>query len=106
LDDPLLGYTVSASPDRERDMTTTPEPATANDVTMYWRPGCGFCSALRRRLQALGVSFTEIDIWEDPAAAEFVRSVARGNEVVPTITVGNTALVNPTAEEVLALTLA
>jgi mycoredoxin len=87
-------------------MTTTPEQATTNDVTMYWRPGCGFCSALRRRLQALGVSFTEINIWEQPEAAEFVRSVARGNEVVPTITVGNAALVNPTAEEVLALTLA
>jgi mycoredoxin len=94
------------NPHREREMTTTPDPATANDVTMYWRPGCGFCSALRRSLHSLGVSFTEINIWEEPDAAEFVRSVARGNEVVPTITVGSAALVNPTAEEVLALTLA
>jgi mycoredoxin len=73
---------------------------------MYWRPGCGFCARLRRDLVASGVAFTEVNIWEEPDAAAFVRSVANGNEVVPTITVGGVALVNPAAAEVLALTLA
>jgi mycoredoxin len=53
----------------------------------------------------LGVAFTEINIWDEPDAAAFVRSVANGNEIVPTITVGGAALVNPAAAEVLALTL-
>ena len=86
-------------------MTTTPDQAASTDVTMYWRPGCGFCSMLRRDLTRLGVAFTEINIWDEPDAAAFVRSVANGNEIVPTITVGGTALVNPAASEVLAITL-
>ena len=61
---------------------------------------------LRRDLSKLGVTFTEINIWDEPDAAAFVRSVANGNEIVPTITVGGAALVNPAASEVLALTLA
>lgn len=72
-------------------------------VTMYWRPGCGFCAALRRGLHKRGVSFVEVNIWEEPDAAAFVRSVANGNEVVPTVTVGTTSVVNPSADEVLAL---
>ena len=60
---------------------------------------------LRRDLTRLGVAFTEINIWDEPDAAAFVRSVANGNEIVPTITVGGTALVNPAASEVLAITL-
>jgi mycoredoxin len=87
-------------------MTSSPDHATTTDVTMYWRPGCGFCSMLRRDLTKLGVAFAEINIWDEPDAAAFVRSVANGNEIVPTITVGSMALVNPAAEEVLALTLA
>jgi glutaredoxin-like protein len=71
-------------------------------VTVYWRPGCGFCHILRRGLDRAGVERTEINIWEDPAAAAVVRSHARGNETVPTVLVGDVALVNPTAAEVLA----
>ncbi len=61
---------------------------------------------LRRDLARLGVAFTEVNIWDEPDAAAFVRSVANGNEIVPTVTVGSAALVNPAASEVLALTLA
>jgi mycoredoxin len=32
----------------------------------------------------------EINIWEDPQAAARVRSVANGNETVPTVFVGPT----------------
>ncbi len=74
-----------------------------HDVTFYWRPGCGFCSSLRRRLVAAGVALDERDIWADEEAAAFVRSVARGNETVPTVVVAGQALVNPPAERVLEL---
>lgn len=72
-------------------------------VTMYWRPGCGFCTMLRRDLDAAGLEYELINIWEDPAAAEYVRSVARGYETVPTVTVGDTALVNPGLRQITAL---
>jgi len=71
-------------------------------VTVYWRPGCGFCHILRRELDRAGVERTEINIWEDPAAAAVVRSHARGNETIPTVLVGALAMVNPTAGEVIA----
>ena len=72
-------------------------------VTFFWRPGCGFCSRLRRDLLGAGVALDERNIWDDPEAAAFVRSVARGNETVPTVVVRGTALVNPPAREVVAL---
>lgn len=75
------------------------EPATP--VTVYWRPGCGFCGSLLRGLERSGVAFDRVDIWQDEAGAAFVRSVAGGNETVPTVRVVDVALVNPSAVEVL-----
>ncbi len=72
------------------------------EVTFFWRPGCGFCTRLRSGLEQAGVSLVERNIWEDEDAADFVRSVARGNETVPTVVVRGRALVNPLAAEVLA----
>jgi glutaredoxin-like protein len=74
-------------------------------ITMYWRPGCGFCAALQRNLDRLEVSYEKVNIWDSPEAAEFVRSVARGNETVPTVTVGDKSMVNPSAQEVLEAVL-
>lgn len=77
---------------------TTPSAA---PVTVYWRPGCGFCSSLLRSLERHGIVFDEVDIWQDEAGAAFVRSVADGNETVPTVRVGDVALVNPSTPDVL-----
>ncbi len=72
----------------------------AQAVKFYWRPGCGFCMMLKRGLLKKGVEFTEINIWDDPKAAAFVRKHANGNEIVPTIDVGGMVLVNPSARQV------
>jgi mycoredoxin len=72
-------------------------------VTVYWRPGCGFCSSLLRGLERYELGFDQVDIWEDEAGADFVRSVARGNETVPTVRIGDVALVNPSASDVLSV---
>lgn len=69
---------------------------------MYWRPGCGFCSSLRRQLDRHRVDYQLVNIWDDPAGAAYVRSVARGHETVPTVSVGGVALVNPSVNAVLA----
>ena len=71
-------------------------------ITVYWRPGCGFCSGLFRQLDQLAVAYDKVDIWSAPDGAAFVRSVARGNETVPTVSVGPVAMVNPSVHEVLA----
>ncbi|WP_435107378.1 glutaredoxin family protein [Nocardiopsis synnemataformans] len=75
---------------------------TASSVVFYWRPGCPFCSALRRRLSKHGLSVHEVNIWEDDTAAARVRAVTGGDETVPTVVVGPVSMVNPHVDEVLA----
>lgn len=71
-------------------------------ITVYWRPGCGFCAGLFRQLDNYRVPYSKIDIWSEPSGAAFVRTVARGNETVPTVAVGPVAMVNPSVHEVLS----
>ncbi|MBK1784973.1 glutaredoxin family protein [Prauserella cavernicola] len=73
------------------------------EIEFYWRPGCPFCSMLRSSLEGSGLPVRDVNIWEEPDAAARVRAVANGNEVVPTVFVGEHALVNPTMKELIAL---
>lgn len=77
------------------------DEATDKQVTVYWRPGCLFCAGLFHSMASAGIAHERVNIWEDPHAAEFVRSVAGGNETVPTVTIGQKALVNPTVEQLV-----
>ncbi|MGP4018658.1 glutaredoxin family protein [Saccharopolyspora sp. 5N708] len=72
------------------------------EVVVYTRPGCPFCTSLRAGLRRQGLAFTEVNIWEDPAAAATVRSIADGNETVPTVVIGDWQAVNPSASSVLS----
>ena len=49
-----------------------------------------------------GLDYERVNIWENPDAAAFVRSVARGNETVPTVTVGEVSMVNPSMSDIHA----
>jgi mycoredoxin len=79
------------------------EPAA---VVLYRRDGCFVSAILSRQLRRRGVPTTELDIWADAEAAAFVRAHAGGNETVPTVEVGDTVVVNPTARQVEALAVA
>lgn len=68
-------------------------------IEFYWRPGCPFSGRLEQALDKAKVPMTKHNIWDDPAAAAFVRSVANGNETVPTVTVGERSYVNPSPQE-------
>jgi len=57
--------------------------------------------SLRRGLRRAGLPVTAVNIWADPAGAERVRSIAQGNETVPTVVVGDVELVNPSVRRVL-----
>lgn len=67
----------------------------ASPITVFWRPGCPYCARLRSRLKRAGIDVDEVNIWDDPGGAAFVRSAAGGNETVPTVRIGNRSLVNP-----------
>ncbi len=70
---------------------------------VYWRPGCPYCSALRRDLSRRGVPSRWHNIWDDQAAREFVRSANSGSETVPTVRIGSATLTNPRGAQVAAL---
>jgi glutaredoxin-like protein len=77
-------------------------PLVDHKVTVYWRPGCVFCLRLRLVLRWHRLSVRQVNIWEDPDAAAFVRSVAGGNETVPTVVIDGHPIVNPAPSQVVA----
>ena len=72
-------------------------------LTMYSTTWCGYCSRLKTALRAEGIAYTEVDIESDPAAAEFVMSVNRGNQTVPTVKFADgSTMTNPSVRDVKA----
>lgn len=72
------------------------------DVTVYWRPMCGYCEVLKATLDARGVEYDTVDIWADRSQAEIVKAATGGDEIVPTVKIRERFLVNPSATEVEA----
>ncbi|MEQ8840118.1 MAG: glutaredoxin domain-containing protein [Acidimicrobiales bacterium] len=77
--------------------------ASPTGIDFYWRPGCGFCASLDRGLTKAGVPLRKHNIWDSPADAATVREWANGNETVPTVVIDDVGLVNPSADDVLAV---
>jgi mycoredoxin len=71
-----------------------------SDVTVYWRPMCGYCNELKTELDRRGIDYSDVDIWQDRSKAAIVRSATGGDEIVPTVQVGEEFLVNPSPEAV------
>lgn len=70
---------------------------------MYTTTWCGYCHRLKTVLKAAGISYDEVDIEQDAAAADFVGSVNGGNRTVPTVKFADgSTLTNPTAAQVKA----
>jgi mycoredoxin len=72
-------------------------------ITMYSTQWCGYCNRLKTALRSAGIAYDEVDIEQDPAAAEFVGSVNNGNHIVPTVKFSDgSTMTNPGANEVKA----
>ena len=72
-------------------------------LTIYTTSWCGFCDRLKTVLKANGISYDEVDIEHDGAAAEFVGAVNGGNKTVPTVKFADgSTLTTPSAREVKA----
>lgn len=77
------------------------ETRVSQRVTMYCTPWCGFCRRLKSQLAREGIEVAEVDIEQDPSAADYVMSVNGGMQVVPTVLFSDgTALTNPSAAQV------
>ncbi|ASU82714.1 NrdH-redoxin [Nocardiopsis gilva YIM 90087] len=75
--------------------------STTAQITMYSTPWCGFCKRLKSQLGREGIALDEVNIEQDPAAAEYVMKVNGGNQTVPTLLFADgTALTNPSLAQV------
>lgn len=71
-------------------------------LTIYSTPWCGYCTRLKRQLDREGVTYRDVDIEQDTAAAGYVAQVNGGNLTVPVVTLPDgTALTNPPLKDVL-----
>ena len=59
-------------------------------VEIYTSPLCGFCHAAKRLLTEKGISFSEIDVLENPSRKAEMIDRANGGRTVPQIFVGDT----------------
>ncbi len=74
----------------------------AQPLTMYTTTWCAFCKRLKSQLAKAGIEIAEVNIEEDPAAAEYVMSVNGGFQTVPTVVFSDgSALTNPLPAEVI-----
>jgi mycoredoxin len=72
-------------------------------VTMYSTVWCGYCRRLKSQMEREGISYVEVDIEHDEAAAELVMNVNGGNQTVPTLVFPDgSALTNPSLAQVKA----
>jgi mycoredoxin len=70
-------------------------------IIVYSTRWCGHCHRLTRQLQREGIGYLQVDIEEQPAAAEVVTRVNNGAQTVPTVVFPDgTALSNPTIAQV------
>jgi mycoredoxin len=68
---------------------------------MYSTIWCGYCRRLKSQMERAGIAYVEVDIENDPAAAELVMSVNGGNQTVPTVVFSDgSALANPSLAQV------
>lgn len=69
-------------------------------LTMYTTPWCGYCVRLKSQLDRAGIPFTEVDIEQDPSAAQIVEEVNGGNQTVPTVVLPDgRAFTNPSVRD-------
>jgi mycoredoxin len=74
----------------------------AQPLTMYTTTWCAFCRRLKSQLAREGIEIAEVNIEEDPAAADYVMSVNGGCQTVPTVVFPDgSAMTNPSANAVM-----
>jgi glutaredoxin 3 len=59
-------------------------------VEIYTSPLCGFCHAAKRLLTQKGISFSEIDLSQQPDRRQEMLGRANGRHTVPQIFIGQT----------------
>lgn len=69
---------------------------------VFYKPGCPFGIRLRSALKVRRVPYVAVRFRDDEAGAAQVRAVNDGNEISPTVRVGDMWLTNPPWRKVAA----
>ena len=56
-----------------------------SDVTIYTKTGCPYCAAAVKHYTDEGVSFTEVNVTEQPAMKDRLLEITGGRRMVPVI---------------------
>lgn len=73
----------------------------SESLTMYTTTWCGYCVQLKRQLSSHGINYSEVNIENEPGAAELVQQVNGGNQTVPTVVFADgTAMTNPSMRQI------
>ncbi|MBC7639052.1 MAG: mycoredoxin [Rhodoferax sp.] len=82
---------------------STPAAPEAGTITMFSTTWCGYCRRLKTLLDREGIGYTEVNIEQDEASAQFVEQANGGNQTVPTILFPDgTVATNPSLDDVKA----
>lgn len=49
-----------------------------NNIEIYTRPGCGYCTHAKRLLTSKGLTFSEYDVYREPERLNEMRSRTKG----------------------------
>jgi len=73
----------------------------AQPLTMYTTSWCAFCRRLKSLLATEGIDIAEVNIEEEPGAADYVMSVNGGFQTVPTVVFPDgSTMTNPSLADV------
>ena len=70
---------------------------------MYTTTWCGYCRRLKSQLDSAGIAYREVDVEQEPDAADLVERLNGGDRTVPTLVFPDgSAATNPSLDEVRA----
>jgi len=72
----------------------------SRQVTMYSTTWCGYCRRLKRQMDEAGISYSEVDLDEDPSHDDRIIATTGGYRTVPTLEINGELLVNPSLRQV------
>jgi mycoredoxin len=82
-------------------MKTRAYTPASGSLTVFSTTWCGYCTRLKSHLDRAGIAYSEIDVEEDPDAADLVMKVNEGNRTVPTVIFPDgSSATNPSLAEV------
>jgi glutaredoxin len=74
-----------------------------SDLVVFYKPRCPFAAKLRLKLRLNRMPFRSVRFGVDPESDAAVRAANSGNEVSPTVRVGDRYLGNPTLGQIRAM---